>query len=609
MQAFKSYFFFAVLSLGFIALLQGCQRKESDLLIYENKCQDSLSSIDELLKQLKKEAENIQPDFDSNSERVEFKLRVVNSILIQINNALNDSKLKSLLYTDASENEGLMKAAALSCKNLIVQRQQSLFSDSKIYSQISQLDLSESPVTTQHFYNKLLSLFRGYGANRSSEDKAKILTYQHTIAESKNKLSNCSYDNSMTSCLAHAENMRNEKIKLAKILGYPNLSMMMLEQSMAIDKAVVLSFIEAVENKMNVSLGNYTNRDVSSKTDSGALNHSGKARLIYPDFRQGVFEAVTTLFKVEFFPSKKELNQQVSFTAEYYDVLKDGKKIGLLGINIVDGSLVDTNNDFHPIKSGIKVNEFSSEIALGMNIDEQLPEASIVLLVENKNEFSEKQLIPAKAAEDLILMMGQYMSHLSANEQIWQLNSGMAVERDFDRVSGYVLQAWFSRPKLLRKILFGASKKYLNDYKKISSQLSFYDIQKELIIVRLRMVFLELPTNMSSSKKLEVLNGSLKNFLEVYSLNTTPEENNEIVHRMLECHSYCYEALWSRMIAADLMTVINQWDELDEVMVKRFMSKIVLPGASSTAEDAVNDFLNRPYNSDAFFDYMSQKVL
>ncbi len=606
----KPFFIFILASLTLIAL-QGCERKESPLMIYEKKCQNAVSVVGQAINKIKQTASArlIKEKVHSSDSSVfnitggdirltnESQLWELNSVLISIDNKLNASRLAGALYTDDE-----FKKAIAQCELSILDKKQNLLSDTGIYSHISQLDLSESLVTTQHFYNKLLALFRNYGATKESGDRQTILQYQKTLAELEVNQRQRDSSEPIISYLTLSEKKYQAEEQLSSIQGYPKQSMKFLDQTMALDEDTVFDFI----NRMEGQLKPLRIKNHSEDSQNRLLNYS--------QFRDGVFEAIAILFKMEFLPAnktitkegkedKKMLSASPSYTPEMgmperYNVLKDGKIMGHLELNVLDSLHGNIKNQFYPIKKGIKGSQIKNN---------QLPEGAIILVLDNENKTNTKErFISISAANDLVFLIGKYLAHLSSGEQEWVLNSGIAVENDFNDVPGYVLQQWLYRPKLLKVVLANNKSVTAEEYLSQIKKEDFLAIKKQLITAKLRIAYVNISSDLSLVEKEEKIKNTLQSILTKYALYFSKNEEDNIIESMLACDSFCYESVWAKMIAMDVMTTIDQWDELDEVMINRFMEKIMIPGASRTAEDGVSDFLGRYYNENAFSTYFSE---
>ncbi|MGH1469903.1 MAG: M3 family metallopeptidase [Cellvibrionaceae bacterium] len=591
-----------VLLLLISTLLIGCQSKESEILAFEGGCQGTIVEIDRLLGNLENRQEHVAPSdkaltVEGYEEDIlrDTILRDINRILIKTQRYIEESKIIGILNSNITSDKKSMKSVAEACRQKMLRKTLYFFSNAKIYEAVSQLDLSESPVTTQHFFNKLLAYFRFAGANLDKEGRGRLLSQQETVQVSQDRVTNCLNNNAVSVCIGAAESKINEERKLAKILGYPNTSIKMLEQSMALDKAVVQNFIEQVDIGV---------RD--SQRDHLAINDPSvflKSDIDFNDFKAGVFDAVTTLFKVEFLPSNTLVEDGDGVSPQYFDVLKNGKKIGLLGISFVHTAFENNSTAFLPMKNGIQ-----SKIDENGDIAIQQSEGMIFIQKDsdtNKGENAYKKQMDVNTANSFIHSMGRFIAHLLASEQEWQFNSGLAVEKDAEFMTGFVLQQWLKRPKLIRKVLVGKNKSRLANYQLLTDRLDFYHIKEELILAKLRLTFLNFSDGLSSSEKFSLLNQSMDSALAIYSVNLSKEKKQRLMRHVLLCHSFCYERLWSRMVAADLMTIIDQWDELDEVVIKDYVNKVLMAGASRTAEDAVNDFLKRPYSEKSFLTNIS----
>src|SRR5262245_6011658 len=67
-----------------------------------------------------------------------------------------------------------------------------------------------------------------------------------------------------------------------------------------------------------------------------------------------------------------------------------------------------------------------------------------------------------------------------------------------------------------------------------------------------------------------------------------------------------YTYMWSLVIAKDLLTPFREHGLMDRHWTARYRDTILAPGGTRDAADLVADFLGRPFNFDAFEDYLTR---
>lgn len=75
-------------------------------------------------------------------------------------------------------------------------------------------------------------------------------------------------------------------------------------------------------------------------------------------------------------------------------------------------------------------------------------------------------------------------------------------------------------------------------------------------------------------------------------------------------HLYGYSAiyysyLWSKVIAADMFSLFKEQGLFNRSLAERYINRVLAPGGSIDAEQLVSDFLERPYNIEAFINSFS----
>ena len=66
-----------------------------------------------------------------------------------------------------------------------------------------------------------------------------------------------------------------------------------------------------------------------------------------------------------------------------------------------------------------------------------------------------------------------------------------------------------------------------------------------------------------------------------------------------------YVYMWSLAIAKDLLTGFDRKDLMDKHIARKYRKFILEPGGSRDAADMIQDFLGRPYNVNAFGEWLN----
>lgn len=629
----------------FAILLVSCEKNNTPTTFHQ-RCETALATVDESATQLENFLTNHSKSVinDSSVNRDEF-LVLINAVLTSLSNGMKYSNwmierqyvYDSLVEIELLPNEEIAESLSdaelnpQKCKQLLFDKQQQFFSDEKVFRPLTELDVSSYPVSTQHFYNKLLARFRSFGANKTPEEKAKIISLRQSLVKNISDQQQCAISNvlkgdnnksyspldeeNVKSCISLANDYLDLNQQLSLVLGYPEntsslLPMSLMNNTMALSGETATKFISVVSEALLES----SKQEIKNSSEDQYLD--------YALFQAGVFDVITRLFDIEFIVREK--NQDALPQADLVDVevMQNGQVIGYLKLDTFYFSSSDNLEkhrkiefkQFLPIKNGLSFSSSDNDLMEnGTSASKQLPEAAILVsLFKTKDESNLR--IHFNEANQFIFNLGQFVAHLMASQQSWDMNASAVIEGDAQAITGFVMQSWLMRDELQKYILTGLNNRQAQAFEEYRANQKQLDLKWLIVKANLRLWYL---TELKSEKDIQVneLIAEQEKLLTKYRLHLNEIEKQHMLFDMLSCKTYCYEDLWSQMIAEELLIVINQWQALDEVVIKDFKNKWLLPGASRTAEDAASDFIGAPLMIDsdtldekeqAFFKYLSK---
>ena len=230
--------------------------------------------------------------------------------------------------------------------------------------------------------------------------------------------------------------------------------------------------------------------------------------------------------------------------------------------------------------------------------DRQLPEG---VLVCNFN----RGLMEHQEVVTLFHEFGHLMHHVLAGRHEWVRFSGVATEWDFVEAPSQMLEEWAWDAGVLQ--LFAHDEGGNPIPTELVERMRAADEFGKGFLARTQMFYAAL----SYKLHLEVPDDLTKRMLELY-----PEYS--LVTPLEGTHFHCgfghlegygsayYTYMWSLVIAKDLFSAFDRDDLLSPEVAHRYRDAVLVPGGSKDAADLVEDFLGRPYDTEAFSAWLNR---
>ncbi|NUR06329.1 MAG: Zn-dependent oligopeptidase [Nocardioidaceae bacterium] len=297
--------------------------------------------------------------------------------------------------------------------------------------------------------------------------------------------------------------------------------------------------------------------------------------------RAGLLDVTGRLFDVEYV----EVTDAPSWHADVttYDVVRQGERIGRIHL------------DLHP-RAG-KYNH-AAQFTLTSGIkDRQLAEGVLVC------NFS-RNLMEHDHVVTLFHEFGHLVHHVLAGDHEWARFSGVATEWDFVEAPSQMLEEWAWDADILQS--FGTNAdgepipRELVDKMRAAKDFGkgLYAATQMFYAALSYRLHQDVPDDITATQR------ELQERYDVFSY--VPDTHFFASFGHLEGYgSGYYTYMWSLVIAKDLFSAFDRDHMFDTAVAHRYRDRVLAPGGSKDAADLVEDFLGRPYNFDAFEDWLN----
>ena len=230
--------------------------------------------------------------------------------------------------------------------------------------------------------------------------------------------------------------------------------------------------------------------------------------------------------------------------------------------------------------------------------DRQLPEG---VLVCNFN----RGLMEHQEVVTLFHEFGHLMHHVLAGGHEWVRFSGVATEWDFVEAPSQMLEEWAWDAAVLQLFARDADGDPIPT--ELVERMRAADEFGKGFLARTQMFYAAL----SYKLHVEVPEDITARMFELY-----PEYS--LVVPLDDTHFHCgfghlegygsgyYTYMWSLVIAKDLFSAFDRDDLLAPEVAHRYRDAVLVPGGSKDAAALVEDFLGRPYNTEAFSAWLNR---
>lgn len=311
----------------------------------------------------------------------------------------------------------------------------------------------------------------------------------------------------------------------------------------------------------------------------------------YDRVKQGVLDVTSRMFGVTFRQMKDAPVWDSS--VEAYEMFEDGKLVGRFYL------------DMHPRKG--KYNH-AAEFAVRTGVEgKQIPEAVLVCNFPG-GEANDPGLMEHDDVVTFFHEFGHLLHHLFSGHHQWIGIGGISTEQDFVEAPSQMLEEWTWDPTVLQTF----AKHYKTNEPiptALVKQMKRADEFGKGLQVRRQMVYAKLSLSIYDRAPSEVnTDAMIEKLTEEYQ--PTPfvsgiHWQNAFGH--LEGYSAVYYTyMWSLVIAKDMFSQFDKSNLLAPGVAKRYRNTVLVPGGSQPAAQLVEHFLNRPFNFNAWQEWLNE---
>ncbi len=400
------------------------------------------------------------------------------------------------------------------------------------------------------------------------------------------------------------KSLLEKRFELAQLLGYDNYAAYITEVQMIETPERAQQFIDAMNDMATPtadrdyqllltelreldssanSVGDWQKTYLSERLKKSLYqvdSQEVRTYFQYDRVKEGIFELTEKLFNVEIRPWAE--GQPWDESVEAFEILENGEVLGQFYL------------DMHPREGKYKhAAAFTLQDGLA---GQQLPIKALVCNFPAGNDLMEHSQV-----ETFLHEFGHLLHGIFGGHQTWMAQSGIKTERDFVEAPSQMLEEWIWSPDVLA--LFAIN----SDGEAIPAEL----IEKMKaardfgigLFTRHQMFYAALSLNYYNRDPAELDLDALAIELQNHYSNFAYVDGTHFQLSFGHLNGYSavyYTYMWSLVIAKDMFSEFEKQGLLNTELAARYRSKVLEPGGSRDANDLVEDFLNRPYNIDAF---------
>lgn len=408
--------------------------------------------------------------------------------------------------------------------------------------------------------------------------------------------------------------MIEKRHELANLLGYKSYADYIVKDKMIKEAAAIHGFIEKVSklskngaDKEFKELLNFKKKfDKNANTIEGYESayleegfkkehfqfDSKEARnyFSYPKVRDGLLKITSELFNIQY--HKAMDSSPWHFSVEAYDVYEDNKKLGRIYL------------DMHP-RDGKYKHAAQFTIRSGLK-DRQYPEGALVCNFPKPSVEDPYALMEHREVVTFFHEFGHLLHHIFAGRQEWMRFSGVATEWDFVEAPSQFFEEWAWSHDVLKTFAFHYQTKEPISKNLVTKMRAAEEFGKA-IGLRQQMFYAALSVNYfdEDPNKIDLLK-MLQEAQKKYSYYPYEEGThfyNGFGH--LDGYSAMYYTYgWSLSIAKDLLTPFKKQGLMNRDLAEKYKEIVLKQGGSKDAKDLVYEFLGRPFQFDAFENWL-----
>lgn len=386
----------------------------------------------------------------------------------------------------------------------------------------------------------------------------------------------------------------------ARVLGYPGWADYDAEVKMIGSAAAIAEFIDKVaadaEESGRRDLAVVLERARADRPELEAVDNADlrfyeetvrreqldvdaqevRAYFEFAKVRQGLLDVTGRLFGLTYEPVVDAPVWHPEVTA--YDVSLDGDHLGRIYL------------DLHP-RDGKYNHAAQFDLVPGV-LGEQLPEGVLVC------NFP-RGLMEHGDVVTLFHEFGHLMHHVLAGRHRWVRFSGVATEWDFVEAPSQMLEEWAWDAGVLRSFATDAEGRPIPA--ELVAKMRAAEEFGKGYLARTQMFYAAVSYRLHEEQP-DDISARVEELGERYNLvRALPDTHFHTSFGHLEGYGPAYYTyMWSLVIAKDLFSAFDPDDLLAPEVARRYRDTVLAAGGSRDAADLVEEFLGRPYTSEAF---------
>ena len=301
--------------------------------------------------------------------------------------------------------------------------------------------------------------------------------------------------------------------------------------------------------------------------------------------KQGVLDVTSRLFAVEF---RAVADAPVWHpSVECWEMFENGELRGRFYL------------DMHP-----RPNKYSHAAHFGIRsgvAGVQIPEAALVCNFPGGDE-GDPGLMEHGDVETFFHEFGHLLHNLFAGRQEWHGVAGITVERDFVEAPSQMLEEWVWDPGVLATFAKhhetgeAIPAELVRRMKRADEFGKALGVLRQMVFARVSLSYYDRDPRQVDTDRLaqEILS-------DYVPFPYVPDTHFQASFGHLAGYSAMYYTyMWSLVIAKDMFSAFDESRMFEPKVAKRYRDRALAPGGSKPANRLVEDFLGRPFNSEAW---------
>jgi thimet oligopeptidase len=424
--------------------------------------------------------------------------------------------------------------------------------------------------------------------------------------------------------VAHPENvavlskMLAVRAEMARLLGYPTWASYDMASRMSGDVKTVSSFIDRVVAAAGKKAAREYDELLKAKRQAvpgSSLNvwdrpfygeqirrqsYAFDSQTIRPYFAasrvlQGVLDITSRIFQLTYRPASGIDVWHPS--VRVYEMLDEGRLVGRLYL------------DLYP-RPGKSSNAFTSTVRQGAE-NKHIPEAVLVASMSG-GRTDDPGLMTHDEVRTLFHEFGHIVHRLIGGHRSWYGMSSTHLERDFAEAPSQMLEEWIWDPATLATFATHYQTgepipaRLVAQMRRASEFGQGLDVRGQMVFARVSLSLHDRdPKRVDATALFKDIHNRYLPYAHVDGTY------RELVFTHLANPGYAsayYTYMWSLVIAKDLLTGFDKNNLSAPGAARRYRDAIFAPGSAKPAATLVRDFLGRPFNANAWEDWLNRET-